>query len=204
MRTLAKRSIEPGFLRTLAGILAAVSLVLISASGQAQDADGTASTPPGTIEFTGKNLFATANGTFHSWRLVAAAVDPDALEASTATVEIDLASVDTGIERRDDHLRNPDFFEVERFPVATVRFHSAERDGETEAGEPRYRAKFDIDLHGVRKTLDGEVVRVSEDPLAFEGSLVVDRTAFGVGGAPSRWNPMAVRAEIPVSFRVEP
>lgn len=29
---------------------------------------------------------------------------------------VDVASIDTGIEKRDDHLRNPDFFEVEKYP----------------------------------------------------------------------------------------
>ena len=119
-------------------------------------------------------------------------------------VRVDLASIDTGIERRDDHLRNPDFFEVERYPVATVRVHSFRADGQTDAGRPRYRARFDFDLHGVEKTLEGEVVLVSESPPRFEGSLVLDRTDFGIGAPPSRWNPMSVAAEIPIRFEAQP
>lgn len=160
-------------------------------------------TPPGKIEFVGKNLFATANGTFHDWRIVESRLDLERLSESFAVVEVDLASVDTGIERRDDHLRDPDFFEVERYPVATVRVHSFRADGRSEAGQPRYAARFDFDLHGVTKTLDGQVVLVSASPPRFEGSLVVDRTDFVIGSPPSRWNPMAVGAEIPVHFEVE-
>lgn len=158
---------------------------------------------PGRLEFVGKNAFATANGVFHEWRVVESEVDPLAIADSYAVVEVYLESVDTGSGRRDDHLRNPDFFEVETYPVARVRVHSARPLGQTEAGRPRFSARFDIDLHGVQKSLEGEVVLVGDNPVAFEGSLVVDRMDFGVGPPPSRWNPMAVKAEIPIRFRIE-
>lgn len=158
---------------------------------------------PGSLEFVGHNLFGDANGTFHSWRISEKAVDAGALGDSHVVVEIDLASLDTGIERRDDHLRNPDFFEVETYPVARVRVHSPLSSGQNASGQSTFTAQFDVDLHGVQKTLEGEITLVGVDPLVFEGSLVLDRTDFGVGAPPSRWNPMSVGAAIPVSFRVE-
>lgn len=179
-------------------VLGAMLAVLLS-GGALMAADPGA---PGEITFVGKNAFATANGTFHVWRVVDRSIDPGDLAASWAVVEIDLASVDTGIERRDDHLRDPDFFEVETWPAARVRGHSLEPAGVDDEGRPRFDARFDVDLHGVEKTLDGVVVLVGRDPVTFEGSLVVDRTDFGVGPAPSRWSPMSIDAEIPVRFRV--
>jgi polyisoprenoid-binding protein YceI len=179
-------------------VLGAMLAVLLSA-GALMAADPGA---PGEITFVGKNAFATANGTFHVWRIVDRSIDLDDPGASWAAVEIDLASVDTGIERRDDHLRDPDFFEVETWPLARVRAHSLASADVDEEGRPRFAARFDVDLHGVEKTLDGEVVLVGRDPVTFEGSLVVDRTAFGVGPPPSRWNPMSIDAEIPVRFQI--
>lgn len=181
--------------RTVLGVMLAVPLF----AGALMAADPGA---PGEITFVGKNAFATANGTFHVWRVVDRSVDLDDPGASWAEVEIDLASVDTGIERRDDHLRDPDFFEVETWPLARVRAHSLTSADVDEEGRPRFAVRFDLDLHGVEKTLEGEVVLVGRDPMTFEGSLVVDRTAFGVGPAPSRWSPMSIDAEIPVRFRV--
>lgn len=197
------------------GILALLLGIALAAAGvSAADRDDPTDTasdpgsdagidPPGKIEFVGENLFSTANGTFHRWRIVESQFDPAAPQEGFAIVEVDLSSVDTGIERRDDHLRNPDFFEIDVHPIAMVRVHSFRADGQTAEGRPRFRARFDIDLHGVEKTLEGEVVQTASAPPAFAGSLVLDRTDFGVGGEPSRWNPMSVSAEIPIRFEVE-
>jgi len=185
-----------------------VGLALIWLAGAhpllAEEGKGVEASPPGRIEFVGRNAVATANGVFHTWRIVESRIDLVNLAESWALVEVDLASVDTGNERRDAHLRDPDFFEVETFPAARIRVHSARPAGESEAGHPLFLARFDIDLHGVKKTLDGELELVASDPLAFEGWLVIDRMDFGVGSPHRRWNPLSIREEIPVRFRVEP
>ena len=186
-----------GWLRRAIMSLAALLLCVaypVSSTGEVPEASH--------IQFVGKNLFATANGTFHAWRVVGSHVLPDDLANSHVDVEVDLSSVDTGIERRDKHLRTADFFETETYPLAKIRVHSAVLGGTDEQGRERYAAKFDIDLHGVQKTLDGEFYLVSTSPLQAEGSLVVDRLDFGIGKPRSAWNPMSVTEEIPVSFRV--
>jgi len=50
--------------------------------------------------------------------------------ASTVEVTIDLASVDTGDSGRDEHLRSPDFLDVENNPTMTYRSTSVRRDGD--------------------------------------------------------------------------
>src|ERR1700719_5036592 len=40
---------------------------------------------------------------------------------SSVTAEIDMASIDTGNEQRDGHIRSADFFEVETYPTMTYR-----------------------------------------------------------------------------------
>ena len=156
--------------------------------------------------FVGKNLIMKAKGTFHDWRVVESSVDLDVLGDAFAVVEVQLASVDTGIEGRDDHLRNPDFFEVDTYPVAIVRVHSPEpiphETNETEE-QPRFAVQFDVNLHGVEKTIEGEIVLITTDPIVIEGELVIDRMAFGVGPEPGFWSPMVPKAQIPVRFRVE-
>jgi polyisoprenoid-binding protein YceI len=179
--------------------------VLAVAPVFAEDTEAAVS-PPGTLEFVGKNLIMKAKGTFHDWRVVESSVDLDAIGDAFAVVEVQLASLDTGIEGRDDHLRNPDFFEVDTYPVAMVRLHSpqpiSDESDETEE-QPRFAVQFDVNLHGVEKTLEGQIVLISTNPLVFEGELVIDRMEFGVGPKPGFWSPMVPKAEIPVRFHVE-
>ncbi len=52
--------------------------------------------------------------------------DQDVTKSSVEAV-IKAASIDTGIERRDNHLRNPDFFEVEKYPEITFKSSKVEK-----------------------------------------------------------------------------
>lgn len=199
--------------RALPLLLLGLALVLVGMpprGAHAQEAEAVTA-PPGELRFVGRNWFAKARGVFHEWRVVEASIDPERLEESWALIEVALDSVDTGIERRDEHLRTEDFFETATWPVSRVRVHSprpipddpdTDEDDETPDGD-RYAASFDVDLHGVQRTLEGEIVRVGTAPTVFTGELVIDRTEFGVGPKANRWNPMAPGAEIPVTFRIE-
>ena len=190
----------------LMGILFVLTSTMSTTSLADEEVDSKVG-PPGTLEFVGKNMIMKAKGTFHDWRIIESAVDMAALGDAFIVVEVDLASVDTGIEGRDDHLRNPDFFETETYPVARVRIHSAKpapAKEEDEGGdEQRFAAQFDIDLHGVQKTIEGEIVILTTDPLVFEGNILIDRMEFGVGPKWNWWSPVTPREKIPVSFHVE-
>jgi polyisoprenoid-binding protein YceI len=49
---------------------------------------------------------------------------------SSVTAEIDLRSIDTGSEQRDNHIRSADFFEVETYPTMTYRSTGVRHDGD--------------------------------------------------------------------------
>lgn len=188
----------------LVGLVVAASLPR-GAEAEATPAEAGTAAPDeaaGWIRFVGHNIFGSAHGVFHVWRVVEHAVDLADPTASHAVVEVTLASVDTKTKGRDDHLRTPDFFDVEKHPVAVVRGHSPRPLPAGASGRPRYAVKLDVDLHGVKKTLDGEVEIVGTDPVVVEGGFTILRTAFGVGEAPSRWNPTSIDDEVPVRFRI--
>jgi polyisoprenoid-binding protein YceI len=54
----------------------------------------------------------------------------DDIAKSSATVEVDMASVDTRDQNRDAHLRSPDFFEVEKFPKMVFEGNAVRIDGD--------------------------------------------------------------------------
>lgn len=181
---------------------------LLLSAGTSFAADVAAEPPPetapaGRIAFVGHNLFGDADGEFHDWRVVERVVDLADPTASHVVVEVRVASLDTGNESRDEHLRTADFFDVEKFPVATVRGHSPKALPPSKDGRPRYSIQLDVELHGVEKTVPGEIEVVGQDPVVVEGGCTLRRTDFGIGDAPSSWNPAAIDDAVPVRFRIE-
>jgi polyisoprenoid-binding protein YceI len=197
----ARKSLAPvGARSRLAAGLCLVSLGLsigVSVSSAETESE---SQLRGSIEFVGRNLLGKAKGVFHSWRLVDVKIDRADLSRSFVVVEVDIASIDTGIGMRDKDLRGEDFFDVEKFPTATIRVHSVEREGED--GAPRYTASFDVRIRDIEKTLRGSFEIEEENPLEIEGSLTITRVDFGVGKPHSRWNPMSIREDVPIEFEV--
>jgi len=73
-------------------------------------------------------------------------VDPDkgnALKGASGTIQA--KSIDTDIERRDNHLRSPDFFDAEKFPTITFESTEIKKDGSDQV----LVGKFN--MHGVTK-----------------------------------------------------
>jgi polyisoprenoid-binding protein YceI len=106
--------------------------------------------------------------------------------ASSVTVEVKAASVDTGVQPRDDHLRSPDFFNVAQFP--TIAFKST---SVAKVDAKHVDVTGDLTLHGVTKPLTVRMEKVGgpvKDPvgkmrMGFEGTATIQRLAFGVGEA---------------------
>jgi polyisoprenoid-binding protein YceI len=66
---------------------------------------------------------------------------------SSVTAEIDLASINTGQEQRDQHIQSADFFEVETYPTMTYKSTGVRVEG----GE--YILEGDLTLKGVTKSV---------------------------------------------------
>jgi len=100
---------------------------------------------------------------------------------STVEVTIDVASVESGTEDRDNHLRSPEFFDVENYPQMTFRSTSVETVGDG------YRMNGDLTIKDITKpvTLDFEFTGGLIDPygnprVAFSASLEADREDWGL------------------------
>jgi len=90
-----------------------------------------------------KGRFGTLSGTVD--------YDPENPEASQIDVTIDTTSIDTRDEKRDAHLRSPDFFDTEKFPNLTFKSTSVKK---TDDG---FAATGDLTIHGVSKPVTLEV-----------------------------------------------
>lgn len=100
---------------------------------------------------------------------------------SRAQVEIQSASVDTGQEARDDHLRSADFWHAEQYPTWSFTTTSVEGSGE------EFSLNGDLTINGVTKpvSLDVEVEGVGLGPdgkqrVGFSAKTEISRKDFGL------------------------
>ncbi|WP_283133339.1 YceI family protein [Rhizohabitans arisaemae] len=107
-------------------------------------------------------------------------VAPD-LERSRLSVTIDAASINSGVAKRDGHLRSADFLEVDRYPVITYE-SEAVRLGENSA----FRVDGVLTMHGVTRpvSLEAEFLGAHADggvPVtAFFARASLIREEFGL------------------------
>jgi polyisoprenoid-binding protein YceI len=134
------------------------------------------------VEFRVRHLMiATLKGRFRDFD---GAIVPG--EAPTVAGSIRVASVDTFDERRDEYLRSPDFFDVDRYPEITFRSSPIQLNGD----DRRFVVGGELTMRDVTRPmmLDGVIRGKALDPddgerivLELRGEL--DRTEFGLG-----WN----------------
>ena len=79
------------------------------------------------VAFSIHQLLGTARGEFHQFSGTIVA-DRDHPERSSVVATIQVASIDTHIRRRDDHLLSADFFDAKRFPTIVFRSRSVTRN----------------------------------------------------------------------------
>jgi polyisoprenoid-binding protein YceI len=103
-------------------------------------------------------------------------------EGGSLNFEVKVDSVDTANEKRDEHLRHPDFFDAEQFPTISFKSSKVEK-----AGENKLRVSGDFSMHGVTKpiTVDVQVFPARDTKVAgFRGGLettfTIKQTDFGM------------------------
>lgn len=122
-------------------------------------------------------------------------VDPAVLTTGRITLTIDAASLDTGIEMRDNHLRSSDFFDATRFP--TVAFQSVR----IEAAGRRATVVGRLTLHGVTREIAVPIdVQITNTALVASGEFIVNRGEYGINYN-SFLNPIGNEVRVAFTFR---
>lgn len=127
--------------------------------------------------------------------------DPENKVLESVSATIDPSSIDTGNERRDNHLRSADFFDVENYPLIT--FVSTDISAIDENGALTIIG--DLTMRGVTKeiTLQAEYGGHLKDPwgndrVGFIATGEVDRMDYGVS-----WDNVIESGGLVVSHEVE-
>ena len=137
------------------------------------------------IEFSVRHMMvSTVRGRFNKF---SGEIDIDEQNpaASSVDITIDVASIDTGQDPRDNHLRSADFFDVAKFPTLTYKSTKVEAKGDN-----TYHVTGDLTIHGVTKAHTLEVTREGpitdmqgKQRMAFSITTKISRKEFGL-----EWN----------------
>jgi polyisoprenoid-binding protein YceI len=124
-------------------------------------------------------------------------ITPD-LVASMVSVDIDMASVSSGDQARDDHLRSADFFDVDNHPVATFRSTGVRAFGSSGT------LSGDLTIKDVTRPIELEVefLGATRDPwgnerTVFTASTTINREDWGL-----TWNMLLEAGGLLVSKEI--
>ena len=127
-----------------------------------------------------------------------AVLDGDDPSRSTASVTIQVASIDTRSPQRDEHLRSNDFLAIAEFPTITFVSSAVRQAGEA------FELDGDLTLRGVTRpitipfTFQGSATDVyGNSRVGFEGSVAISRKDFGV-----IWNAALETGGVMVSDKI--
>jgi polyisoprenoid-binding protein YceI len=159
-----------------------------------------------SIDFSVRHMMiANVKGSFQNFD---ATIEADVTDLTTANIafNVELASIDTRNEDRDNHLRSADFFDVENHPTMTFKSSKIARVDEDE-----YEVTGELSLHGVTKTETFKVTFEGQgkDPwgnekVGFSVNGSVNRTDYGL-----TWNAaletggVLIGDKVKVSLQIE-
>jgi polyisoprenoid-binding protein YceI len=133
--------------------------------------------------------------------------DKDDVTKSTVEAEIDVKAINTRDEKRDGHLKSPDFFDVAKFPTAKFKSTKVEKHGD------KLKVTGDLTLRGVTKpvTLEVDVPAAEVGVKAWgvvksgtSATTTINRKEFGIS-----WSQLAdnggaiVSDEVKVNLELE-
>ena len=102
---------------------------------------------------------------------------------STFTFEVKTDNVDTDNDKRDAHLKSPDFFDAKQFPTITFKSKSVKGEGDM------LQVTGDLNLHGVTKEITVPIKKTGETDTGkmgyrtgWEAQVDLKRSDFGMTG----------------------
>src|SRR6266480_2178053 len=155
-----------------------------------------------TIGFTVHQFLGTTQGKFTKFN-GKIDVDREHPENSSVTAQIDVRSIDTRIKKRDDHLRSPEFFNVEKFPNMTFKSRNVKRTG-PQSGD----ILGDLTIHGVTKavTLHVKLLTPINETNRTRWSVTtepINRREFNLMFAPSAEAVSGISQTVAINIEIE-
>lgn len=153
------------------------------------------------ISFKIRHLLAKTSGRFTKFT-GSVVIDEKDITKSSVEVSIDAASINTDNDKRNEHLRGADFFDVEKFPKITFK-----STGVREVAKGKLEITGDFTMHGVTQKITFPITNAGTQPGMRPGSVVagfidgalkLNRNEFGI-----KYGPGMLGDDVEISLNVE-
>ena len=122
--------------------------------------------------------------------------DPDAPTSGSARLEVELASIDTGLEEADEEVASAEWFDIARHPNAVFESSAVEP-----IGNQTYRINGTLTIKGKTHEIATEARFEPGAVGAFSGSFKLKRSDYAIGEG--MWSDTSVVAdEVEIRFRI--
>jgi polyisoprenoid-binding protein YceI len=136
------------------------------------------------IYFDVKHTYSTVRGMFDDFSGTLL-MDPDHPSASSVEFTVNVASINTHIPQRDDHLRSDDFFAAEKFPKMTFKSTAVKSvsgnqfliEGDLTIKETTQRIAVPFTYFGMQEN----PMKKGQMVAGFEAEFTINRLHYGVG-----------------------
>jgi len=130
---------------------------------------------------------------FERFKVTKATFDAKKIEGGKATIEIDTTSLKSGSDKRDAHLKTPDFIDATKFATIVVDIDKVKsKTGKT------YTAEATVKFRDITKKypITFDVVDQKDDSIKIKSEVPFSRLDFNVGGKDPKTTP--VKAELTI------
>ncbi len=155
-----------------------------------------------SVGFSIRHVFSKVPGSFTKFSGTFS-LDQANLEASKVEATIEIASVDTRSEKRDEHLKSPEFFNVAKTPTITFKSTAWKK-----TGADTYDVTGDLTIKGVTKSVVLQAKLLGFGPglmgayvSGWDVTTTLNRHDFGVDGP--GWLGKAIGDEVAVTISIE-
>jgi len=144
-----------------------------------------------TVKFVIKNFHVNTGGEFKGLK-GSITWDDEALEKCVFDISIDAATVNTGIDSRDNHLRKEEYFDVQQYPVIVFKSGKVTRSGKS------FTVYGRLSIKGITKDISIPFTATTKPGgYLFEGSFELNRKDYKVGG-----NSLVLSDNVTISLSV--
>jgi polyisoprenoid-binding protein YceI len=153
------------------------------------------------VSFKVRHLLAKVSGRFTKFS-GDIKIDTKNINKSSVEVSIDVASINTDVEARDNHLRSDAFFDVAKYPTITFKSTSVK-----EVAKGKLEITGDFTIHGVTKRITFPITNAGTQAGPkpgtvvagfIDGALTIDRQEYGVS-----YGKGMVGDEVAISLNIE-